>query len=61
MAKQFSNVELKIEHIPFHELAFVAFNDAAWANARGETLRAGGVVFATQRNIFKGEPATISI
>ncbi|CAK0820984.1 unnamed protein product, partial [Prorocentrum cordatum] len=61
MTKEFSSVILRIKHIPFHEMAFAVFNDAAWPNARDGASQAGCIVFATQRNILKGEPAIISI
>ncbi|CAK0794430.1 unnamed protein product, partial [Prorocentrum cordatum] len=61
MTKEFSSVILRIRHIPFHEMAFAVFNDAAWANARDGASQAGYIVFATQRNILTGEPAIISI
>eukprot|EP00959_Pyramimonas_sp_CCMP1952_P235591 4923641-Pyramimonas_sp.AAC.1 len=48
MAKEFCDVTLMVRHIPFHELAFAAFNDAAWANARDGASQAGCIVFATQ-------------
>eukprot|EP00959_Pyramimonas_sp_CCMP1952_P264009 5520792-Pyramimonas_sp.AAC.1 len=34
---------------------------AAWANARDGASQAGYIAFATQRKIFKGEPAIVSI
>eukprot|EP00959_Pyramimonas_sp_CCMP1952_P418270 8762573-Pyramimonas_sp.AAC.1 len=61
MAKEFSNVELKIKHKPFHELAYVAFDDAAWATVLDGASQAGYIAFATQRKIPKGKPATVSI
>ncbi|CAK0841699.1 unnamed protein product [Prorocentrum cordatum] len=61
MTKEFSSVILRIRRIPFHEMAFAVFNDAAWANARDGASQAGCIVFATQRKILKGEPAIISI
>ncbi|CAK0805749.1 unnamed protein product, partial [Prorocentrum cordatum] len=50
MPKEFSSVVPKINHIPFHDMA-------AWANARDGASQAGYIAFATQRKIFKGEPA----
>ncbi|CAK0875279.1 unnamed protein product, partial [Prorocentrum cordatum] len=61
LTEEFSSVVLKIKHIPFHEMAFAVFNDAAWANARDGASQAGYIVFATQRKLLKGEPAIISI
>ncbi|CAK0848184.1 unnamed protein product, partial [Prorocentrum cordatum] len=61
MTKEFCDVVLKVRHIPFHELAFAAFNDAAWANARDGASQAGYIAFATQSKILKGEAAIISI
>eukprot|EP00959_Pyramimonas_sp_CCMP1952_P161952 3386202-Pyramimonas_sp.AAC.1 len=61
MTKEFCDVTFKVRHVPFRELAFAAFNDAAWANARDGASQAGYIVFATQRKILKGEAATISI
>ena len=39
MTKEFYSVELRIKHIPHHELALAVFNDAAWANARDGASR----------------------
>ena len=60
MTEEMCDLKLKVKHIPFHEMARVAFNDAASAKARDGASQVG-CMFPTSRQMLKGEAAPITM